>query len=83
MLYLGRVVEGGVHIAVTVCVRDALHGFGGGFSQRNCGEGAFVQVRLELLTGFLCGFLPCFLTLDAPLQPPLVTPPSLYSARHA
>ena len=32
MLYLGRVVEGGVHIAVTVCVRDALHGFGGGFS---------------------------------------------------
>ena len=45
-------------------------GFGGGFSQRDCGEGAFVQVRLELLTGFLCGFLPCFLTLDAPLQLP-------------
>ena len=50
MLYLGRVVEGGVHIAVTVCVRDALHGFGGGFSQRDCGEGAFVPVSYTPLT---------------------------------
>ena len=51
VFYLGRVVEGRVHIPVALGVRDALHGLGCGLSECDGRVGALDGKELKLLPG--------------------------------
>ena len=51
VFYLGRVVEGRVHIPVALGVRDALHGLGCGLSEGDGRVGALDGKELKLLPG--------------------------------
>lgn len=64
------ILQSGVHVAVAVCVRDALHGSGGGLTERDRRAGAFDQEELVLLASFFSLFLELFTFCDLALEAP-------------
>ncbi len=70
MLDLAGIFQGGVHITVTVCVRDALDGLRRSLPQSDGGPHPFDDKHLIFLTGtlpLLLGFVPlCDALLEQP-----------------